>query len=252
MQFFRERHVYPVATERRVSATLARAEDPTDLKGPVDVDAIGAGAARLAGLTEFSPGDVVFLTISAPDQDLSISALAEVVAIIPAEDGHPPCAEFLFREAIPAALVTRLVGEDAGAGEGRVHPRFAVSVGGLAHWPAINENVAVRIEDLSRGGFRMRSTRTIDVGSPVSLQLDDPGRRPPLINAVVAWRTKVDNGYVMGCEFLEPRGFIVLQDHVVTPVEPAEKHDSPRRSLSVSIAAFIALCVLVYWLFAKR
>lgn len=125
---------------------------------------------------------------------------------------------------VTAELFGQLIGEMASspAGQGnddrRRSPRTPLELS-AALMPfseqISNENLAVPIRDLSRGGFSFVHDRRLPLGEQFALLLPETSGRPLAILCTVAWWQPLDNGfYAVGAKFCR----ILRENHASLPL----------------------------------
>ncbi len=92
----------------------------------------------------------------------------------------------------------------------RKDPRVPISVTAFARQELMPEAINVRLEDYSRGGFRMFTPLSMNVGERALILVRDEGGSPLSIAARVLWQLEVDGGMFVGCGFLNPEGHAQL------------------------------------------
>jgi len=85
----------------------------------------------------------------------------------------------------------------------RKDPRCPISVAALARQELMTETIGVHLADYSRGGCRMFSPVPMSVGERVMVVLAGTSRGTYSLSARALWQLKVENGYFVGCSFLD-------------------------------------------------
>lgn len=152
-----------------------------------------------------------------------------------------------FHEEVPGAAFEGLAASTKS--DAREHPRFAVSARGAIAWEMQGERIPVVVEDLSRGGFRLTAPSAGTMRARLLLFLPDAAEGTPPILASLCWQMPGPDGWRLGCEFLDEKGYFTLQDHCRTPEEPRPKERRPwRESLWLSAVGAACLVGVMGWL----
>jgi hypothetical protein len=77
--------------------------------------------------------------------------------------------------------------------------------------------------DLSPGGFCLLSQDPGDPGERVLLEREGEDAPQTLVTAKVRWQASTDEGYVVGCEFLDKDGYAALLEISGCPPPAAEE-----------------------------
>ena len=146
----------------------------------------------------------------------------------------------------------------AGILECREQPREPISLRATAQWELQSETASVWLLDYSRGGFRLLSQTERKPGERTLLQLERDDGQLVEVSGKTLWQVESQDGFVIGCEFLDHRDFSVLgsfadsepQDNGKTVVD-AGGEQPKRRSLlghshrEVAVGAAVLLCILI-------
>ncbi len=108
-----------------------------------------------------------------------------------------------------------------------------------------DEGIEVCVKDFSTGGFRIFSPRTRRVGERLLLRVPLADGNSANLAGRILWQVETDDGYMVGCSFLSPGAFDVL-DRVAGEVEPADRGDD-RRSLRLQRWTWFGMLAVILW-----
>jgi len=123
----------------------------------------------------------------------------------------------------------------------RIPTELAVEVKeelGTSQWCKAN------VDNYSSGGFRLQSKCPVAVGQRVLLKVKDADQQQVTVPGRVHWRVGSDDGYAVGCSFLNGEGYRELAAVVCRKTTRRQK--TGRRSLNLSPLALLALVALVF------
>lgn len=246
MRIFRRDVRLALPPDRRVAARFSWGED--DARCVARVKSIGPRGMQVETDSPLPLFKTLEAAVSAEEAGFDFHSAATACLSKPGTDG-----DFLvdvrFAEELPHEIIDRLV--PRGNVDVREHPRFTVSAAGTISREMCTERAKVRVEDLSRGGFRLRSPVAAEVGRRVMLLLDDAPAAPPIL-AVVSWQTEVQGEWRIGCRFADEKGYFRLQDHLVpSPESGTLLTKLPRESLWVSAVALAVFAGVVGFLLLR-
>jgi hypothetical protein len=169
----------------------------TDGQPPIAAELIdlSGGGVRLESPLCLASGETVGVRLEVPEIGLELQTAAMVQWTRPTPEGawQAGCA---VAPRIPDAVLSELSRQ--GFLERRREERKSLDVTFPARWEMDAEVTRVRIVDYSSGGFRLVSTKKVQVGHRIRMDIDD-GETGSIVARVV-WQLKRQDGYLVGCE----------------------------------------------------
>jgi hypothetical protein len=222
-----------------------------DGEAPQSLDAelldLSRHGAKLLLRTPIAFEKPVRLLIQVAALDLELDVSADICWSRPKEGGQW-CLGCSFAGELPEEILPKLA--SAGYLNQRRHSRRDISVEALAKKELTPDSeVAVRLDNLSAGGFRMVSPQPVTPGERLLVKLPNSHDAAYCINARAIWQTGVENGYCVGCSFLNKRGYEVLRE-VAMPPESARVR--LRRALRLSRWGWIGLLGGLLWISVRE
>lgn len=213
---------YQIAEDQAVEVVIERPVEGGVESVEGELVDISRGGAKLRTYRPVPTDQAVTLDIKADGLGRTLSVAAEVCWTQPAGPDRwwLGCA---FRPEIPDAVLTEFV--LGGYLERRRYAREKIALKTTATWELYCDHVPVWLLDLSAGGFCLLSQTTGGLGDRVLLRLKDDQQRVVLVTAKARWQVKSDDGYVVGCEFVDKHGYGVLR-RIVDPEEPVARRRS--------------------------
>lgn len=198
---------YQIKSNSDLSVTIEK-EDTSDSIEATLVN-ISAGGAKFKVSEAISAKEVLALTIEAKRRNRTIVVSGEVCWVRPTagDDWWLGCA---LDPQIPEQLLCEL--SEDGTIERREHQREEASLRTTAQWELNNETASAWILNYSRGGFCLLSQFAGKPGERVRLQLELDDDQLIFVPAKTQWVVKSQEGFVSGCEFLEPADYNVLSE----------------------------------------
>jgi len=167
------------------------------------------GGAKFKSKQPVAINEYLFVKIEVEDLSQGLYASGKVRWTVPLDDDEwwLGCA---FVPAIPYEILSDFARR--GVLERRDHPWRSASLQVTVEWQSEAEPTQVTVVDYSQGGLCFVSTQHRAPGERVMLlvQLDD-GRQVQ-VRAVIRWRAKSSDGYLIGCEFAEPRDYLEISN----------------------------------------
>ncbi len=113
-------------------------------------------------------------------------------------------------------------------------------------WELNNESASAWVLNYSRSGFCLLSQFAGKPGERVRLQLELDDEQVIEVRGKIQWEVESQEGFVIGCKFVEPRGFAILSDLAASRV-PGKRMSRRRRWLGCIIAAstVVLLCIAI-------
>lgn len=183
---------------------------------------ISRGGAKLA-VGQYVP---VGVTLTICFHDLQVAATATVCwSRKEAEDRWWMACE--FHPALPDNVLEKLLG--AGSLERRKHAREPIAVDAVAKWQG-GESSPIVIRDLSAGGLCLSSDRGGQRGQRLLLRLTPAEDAQAAVLTEVQWQIKFNDGYLIGCSFLNRQGLAAVRKLV--PVAGGGDATQPHSALS--------------------
>ena len=130
--------------------------------------------------------------------------------------------------------------------ERREHQREQMSLRTTVQWELNNESASAWVLNYSRSGFCLLSQFAGKPGERVRLQLELDDEQVIEVRGKIQWEVESQEGFVIGCKFVEPRGFAILSDLAASRV-PGKRMSRRRRWLGCIIAAstVVLLCIAI-------
>jgi len=127
----------------------------------------------------------------------------------------------------------------------RKDPRCPVSIAALARQELMTEAIGVRLEDYSRGGCRVFSPIPMSVGERVMVILAGTNDATYSLAARALWQLKVQDGFFVGCCFLDNSSFgqlaqVVRQQDSSAVSDLVPPEDSRPLGLASQLSSFFA------------
>jgi hypothetical protein len=94
--------------------------------------------------------------------------------------------------------------------ERRGSPRISLTQAAELKRQGQVDGVQVTIRNISLGGYCLHIPEEHDVGEKVKLQLEDPDGNEHSIAGRIRWQNKVEDGYLIGCSFVDSNSHLVL------------------------------------------
>ena len=162
--------------------------------------------AKLSSATEIPTGNSIHLKLGVPELGLVFQVAGAVCWCKRSDAGDwddvgPWVMGCALRPGLPHELLDRLAEE--GEVNRRFDARFREEVSLSAYWNVGSARELVTLRNYSRGGFCIFSTRQSVPGKRFHLNL----KGLEVIIASVQWELEAGDGYLIGCEFLNPRDF---------------------------------------------
>jgi hypothetical protein len=134
----------------------------------------------------------------------------------------------LFNQQLPQSALREFFQDDIA--EQRKEVRYPVVGEATIDWDSGPQNVAVILQNLSAGGFRMLSREAVAMDARLDLVLRLTDRRRFVIPAATRWQIEDPAGYTIGCQFLYDQG-----QHLMKAILPAiDDEDQTNGALNLS------------------
>jgi hypothetical protein len=191
---------------------------------PAELDNISERGAKLKAAKSYSVKETFTLKIDVEELSYSFEVTAKVCWVSPVV-GDGWWLGCSFKPAIPVTVLDEFA--QAGLIERREYRREPVSLIAIAKWELTNKTSFARIVDCSKGGFCMLSQLEGKPGERVQLQFEGNGQQQVQVRGKVVWQVESNDGYVLGCEFLDPEDF-----SVVTDLEKSRRRSGSKQTLA--------------------
>ena len=112
--------------------------------------------------------------------------------------------------------------------ERRSNPRQKISLQAVIHWGLFTEDTPASLDTLSPGGFSMTTTNTGRVGERILLHIATSDGSEAVVQAQLQWRLETDDGYQVGCSFLNGHGYAALTDAVAAEEDRRQQRERVR------------------------
>jgi hypothetical protein len=147
-----------------------------------------------------------------------------------------------FDSELPEHVLVKLAGN--GYINRRTDPRFSIDLTAeVREELGANEWLKVTLDNYSSGGFRLRSMYPIAVGQRVLLSLQEFEQQVAIPGRAL-WQVETEEGYSVGCSFLNGDGFDRLTS--IVRREDSQPVPSRRRSIRISPLAWLALVTTIF------
>ena len=214
---------FPVVEGKTIRVTIERCGDlsPEELNAAL-LD-ISSGGVKLSVTACPAMHEAVVLRIVLPEIDLDLRVDAKVCWSRPGpgETWYLGCA---LLPTLPVRVLTDLAIN--GFLQRRRDPRRPIDVSAQMRCEGAAEAADVQIVDFSSGGLRIRSPQQAEVGQRLLLQLEDRPDVASSFMAKAAWQLRRDDGYELGCTFVNKEGPQLLHDAM--PDDDDEQTETPR------------------------
>lgn len=163
--------------------------------------------ARLRTRQPVAATEIVGLQLKARNLNPMISVSGEVCWMVPAQ-GNSWWVGCAFDPPIPAETLAHFAA--IGILERRQQQRERITLATTAKWELSEDASTVKIVDYSKGGFCLKSTDEGRPGERLLLQFRTGDGRDVLVQAKAQWQVETDDGFVVGCQFLDAEDYEVL------------------------------------------
>ena len=109
---------------------------------------------------------------------------------------------------LPEEVIDFVVG--VSGKERRANPRIPISHNAELKRQGQVHGADVELKNISLGGFCLAVKEEHEVGERVKLQVVDPDSKEHTIAARIRWQNETDDGYLVGCSFVESNSHLVL------------------------------------------
>ena len=170
---------------------------------------ISTGGAKLQTDTAIPMRNIVMLQLQVTEIKRTLTVAGEVCWASPISEGkwRLGCS---FRPRMPQDTLDELA--QGNILERREHQRQLVTLRTMARFELSQEESPVWVLNISPGGFCLLAQRDGKPGERVCM-LFEPENGPPInVRAKAQWQVETDEGYVVGCEFLDAGDYQVLSD----------------------------------------
>ena len=180
---------------------------------------ISRGGAKLIVDEPVALQSSVVMRLSNTELHLDLEITGEVCWMVPAPD-EGFAIGCTFVPDLPGEILEKLF--STGLLERRIFRRRALKVSAVAKWELEATATDAFLWDLSEGGFCVLSPLARKPGRRLLLTVEAENGRIE-IPAKTQWELKVGDGYVVGCEFVNKDGYLLLRDleQEATEVAPA-------------------------------
>jgi hypothetical protein len=234
---------FPVVEGKTIRVTIERCGDlSTEELGAQLLD-ISSGGVKLSVMSCPEMHEAVVLKIVLPEIDLHLRVDAKVCWSRPGpgETWYLGCA---LQPTLPNQVLTDLAIN--GFLQRRRDPRRPVDVSAQMRCEGAVEAADVQIVDFSSGGLRIRSPQQAEMGQRLLLQLEDGADAAGSFMAKVAWQLRGEDGYELGCTFVNKDGPQLLRDALPDDDDVAdEKAGAPRSRLRGWLLAMALLLAVL-------
>lgn len=237
---------YQLAVDSRIPVSVEWTSDDQSHQCDACLTDLSASGARLRLSQKVPLHETIEVRLRVGKLAIDFHCAAEVCWLQP-RDGQwvLGCA---FECELPEQVLSQLAGN--GYLNRRANPRIPIELAvevkeelGTSQW------FEATVDNYSSGGFRLQSKTPVAVGQRVLVQMEDADRRQRTVPGRAHWRADSDDGYAVGCSFLNGEGFQKLAAVVGSKTTRREKKG--RRSMNLSPLAWLAL-VSVFFVVSQQ
>lgn len=170
---------------------------------------ISVGGAKFKSNQSVTVNEVVSVKIDVdqPGQAISVSGEVRWIAPLDGDEWWLGCA---FKPSIPHEVLNQLARQ--GILERREHVRQRISLPVTVQWQLEYEPTTVMVVDYSAGGLCLVSKVERGPGERLMLKFELDDGREVQVRASTRWEVCCDEGFLIGCEFIDPRDFLLLNE----------------------------------------
>lgn len=191
-----------------LNVTVSKGEQASE---PIDAEIVNVsvGGAKFKSKQPVAVHEYLFVKIEVEDLSQALYASGKVRWTVPLDDDEwwIGCA---FVPEIPHETLSDFARR--GILERRDHPWRCASLQVNVEWQSEKEPTQVTVVDYSQGGLCFVSAQHSAPGERVMLQVQLEDGRQVKVRAVIRWRAKSSDGYLIGCEFVEPRDYLEISN----------------------------------------
>jgi len=199
---------FQIGSDLALEAVIERAVAGGVESIEAEVVDISCGGAKMRLPQPVSLDGAVTMNIKASEQPRTISVAADVCWTRLA-GADQRWVGLSFKPEIPEAVLTDWA--QAGHLNRRQQLREKIASRWTAQWELDSSRVPVRLLDLSTSGLCLLSQQGGTPGECVLLQPDPPDGHEVLVKAKARWQIETDDGYVIGCEFVNKHCYAMLR-----------------------------------------
>ena len=198
---------YRLSDGQVTSVTVCHFTDRHSDALPADVFELWSGGAKLSVESRIAIGDTVQVKLVFPDPSLQLIASAEVCWT-----RHTPEKKWVFGSSfspeLPLDCLSRLAAE--GYLEKQDEVRYDAALRARVLWMSGETESPCTVQNFSAGGFCLSTSRSATSGDRLVLHVDRPEASAVTIPAKVQWSHQESDSYLVGCAFLDSRGYRCL------------------------------------------
>ena len=209
---------YHVKSGKEVSVVVHTEVDGKTDSTKAELIDISSGGARLRTREPISDREITGFDLKVRRPKRMISVAGEVCWMVPANGDYwwLGCS---FNPKIPDETLHQFA--EGGILERRQHDREMIALMSTAKWELEKDAATVRILNFSEGGFCLLSQNEGKPGERVLLQFALANGKELLVTAKAQWQVESDEGFVMGCEFLQPTDHRIFSELKQTDLSDA-------------------------------
>lgn len=211
---------YHLRDPQVANVVLERADGASPTNVSAELRDISRSGAKLFVPICLPFEEVIVIRIEIPVLDLQLDVAATVRWVRPT-DGAAWSVGCVFNHPLSDPVVGKLA--SGICMERRLSPRRDISLQATVHWELQLDDTSVTLQNLSTGGFCMHSPVAGEVGQRLLMHFETGDGTEPAVQAQIQWRSKHDNGYVVGCSFLNGQSYTSLRDAVTANESRQEK-----------------------------
>ena len=199
---------FQIKNSDALNVTVSKGEQASE---PIDAEIVNVsvGGAKFKSRQPVAINEYLFVKIEVEDSSQALYASGKVRWTVPLDDDEwwIGCA---FVPEIPYETLSDFARR--GILERRDHPWRCASLQVNVEWQSEKEPTQVTVVDYSQGGLCFVSAQHSAPGERVMLQVQLEDGRQVKVRAVIRWRAKSSDGYLIGCEFVEPRDYLEISN----------------------------------------
>lgn len=245
-QRFALRYVTRPGREVPVTIILLRNQMRQEFEGKLHD--LATGGARLQVPVKVNVAQQLEIQIVIEEIDFFVSNAATARWVQETDENWEVGCE--FAEDIPEHVFETMA--DAGYLERRCEQRWRISLDALLKQQLASEReVNVLLEDYSPGGIRLFSPQPINVGERLLLDVRDENYELCSIPARAMWQIDTDDGYTIGCAFLNKSGYASMVRVVVSTSQADGQAVKNQHRPGVMLLVWLGTLGILIWCLAQ-
>jgi hypothetical protein len=235
---------FPVVDGKSIRVTIKRCGDMSAEELDAQLLDISTGGVKLTVTSCPAVQEAVVLRIVLPEINLDLRVDARTCWSRPGtgETWYLGCA---LKPKLPDQVLTDLAIN--GFLQRRRDPRRPTDLSAQMRCEGTAEVADVQICDFSPGGLRVRAPQPVEMGQRLLIQLPEGSGAAGHFIAKTTWQLRRDDGYELGCTFVNKEGLQLIHDALLEDRDAADEKARPprRRSRGWWLAAALLLAALL-------